>query len=532
MSLFTHHEAQTSTQSTSLNFIHSITMSRVLLTTLIFMLTWIILKYIRLWITLNSYKELGGKVSFDFPFGAPARWKRDALKKGDPFFWEKETIRKNPNTRFIATHLGPKPVIYLVDPPLIKDFLTNQMRYKKSSIIDPLAIIGSQGLVFTNGELWKRHRRIISESFHFEFVSSQLPKIIAITNEILTLKSTENQGKNVIALEMAMMITARVVFEIFFGQHFLNTNIGGAAPITFMMKFVASIFQAIASPENLLFGANFIKKGILKRNREFLNEIASFSEYCKEAINMRRNELKEKGSDGHGRDFLGIMLQAQIDSKGGETSFSDEEILHEFATFFVAGSGTTARLISNAFYYYSIQSKEVQEQILEEARKIANEGDKVTRDQLNQTETMAALFMEVLRTLPPQPAIFLREALQPHGLQDVPIPKGMTVTYSVVTTNSNPKYYKNPEVFNLNRWIKGHPDFEDNSLEDFYTFLPFSGGPRKCIGKHLALTEAKLVFSILIAKYKFCITENFEPKRALRLSYEFANPLIMDLEKI
>ena len=131
-------------------------------------------KYLDLCLTIRRLRYYGGEPCFNFPLGHFQLLYQNQ-QKGDTISWQKTLPSQNPQVRFIATHVMTQLHLQLIDPDLIKDFLSDQTRYRKSGLTDLPGLVFGSGLIFAEGNTWKKHRRAISEVFRFDFLSSQIP---------------------------------------------------------------------------------------------------------------------------------------------------------------------------------------------------------------------------------------------------------------------------------------------------------------------------------------------------------------------
>lgn len=113
----------------------------------------------------------------------------------------------------------------------------------------------------------------------------------------------------------------------------------------------------------------------------------------------------------------------------------------------------------------------------------------------------------------PTPRILGREAIKDHFLGKIPIKKGVMLTVSIVSRHFDKNIYKDPEVFNPDRWDN------DPSKIDPFAYFPFSSGLRNCIGQHLALIETKIIVIHLLIRYKDLKLEKPEYRKFRRALY-------------
>jgi cytochrome P450 len=96
----------------------------------------------------------------------------------------------------------------------------------------------------------------------------------------------------------------------------------------------------------------------------------------------------------------------------------------------------------------------------------------------------------------PVTGIFFRKSIIDHHLKDIPIPKGMNVVARNRPNFFKEEYFKDPFVFEPERWAEANPNLHP------YAFLPFSSGARTCLGNNLSLMESKIVLAVLLKRYK------------------------------
>ena len=143
----------------------------------------------------------------------------DAKIHNDFYYSHKRIIKANPNLPFTVENLGPFTIISLLQPDLVKEFITNDRLYVKPDEIKGMLpeLIG-EGLVFTEGKIWKRHRKIISGVFHFEFLKQSIPLIANTAKEIFD-KIDQSQNLN----DVNIIDEFQISQEKLLVNHFLET---------------------------------------------------------------------------------------------------------------------------------------------------------------------------------------------------------------------------------------------------------------------------------------------------------------------
>ncbi|CDH50444.1 cytochrome p450 [Lichtheimia corymbifera JMRC:FSU:9682] len=214
----------------------------------------------------------------------------------------------------------------------------------------------------------------------------------------------------------------------------------------------------------------FIKHLPLERNRQFDRSVKLMNDIVDQVIKERKNEPEAGDED---EDLLGFMLNARDEHDLG---LSDENIRCQVVAFLIAAHDTTANTLAWALYELS-QNPKVEAKVLQE---IANAG--ITHDeiptvaQISELKYMHQVFKETLRKYPP-----LRQ-LGEYCKKDCIVPE----------------VYPDPERFDPDRFSP-----EEEQRRSRFAWLPFSTGPRSCIGMAFALQEAKIVLAMLLHRYKF-----------------------------
>lgn len=355
--------------------------------------------------------------------------------------------------------------------------------------------------------------------------------MIKTTQHIFSREIEARKGKHIDILELFQQITGELVFRIFFGGELENITIEGKPPSTYLSKLIEITAENTRAPENLLLGLKGIKLGLFKRNRDCLHQCKKFLSFCSEMIQLKKKKFEQGEGLSETPDLLTILLQSQKQSKGTDDEFSDEEILHEFITFFFGGMDSTSHMLTMATYFFTKQSEEVQRALMKEAIELSQAGPNILSDLLSKAENIHAFLKETLRVATPTGILVARDAAESHYIEDVYVKKGMIVNMAMITNNYNPLIYQDPYRFNLNRWIKGHPDFEHEAHKNPFSFTPFSAGPRNCIGQHLAIIQGKIILSLFLSTYNYTLPPGYEMHYKVELLYEPREILYLDIEK-
>jgi cytochrome P450 len=226
----------------------------------------------------------------------------------------------------------------------------------------------------------------------------------------------------------------------------------------------------------------FAVSGELRRHEDMRTRADSV---LLEYITKRRNEPP-------GRDLLQTLMDARYSDGEG---MSDKLILSESMQLLVAGHETSSNALSWLFYLLSSRP-DCLERVRQEFDSVLGEAPLSYSDVLK-FEFTTQVIQEGLRLYPPFWMID-RMAVADDRVGDLAIPRGSTVIVYVYGAHHAPRYWQNPENFDTERFTKAN-----EKLRTPFTFLPFGGGPRGCIGGNYAMLQILMILSDLLRKYDF-----------------------------
>ena len=421
--------------------------------------------------------------------------------KGDFLFRGKEFTKNFPNQKVQITNIGNKPLVSLNDPLYIKEFLLKPNLYQKAGIDFLKPLVGGGGLVMSEGDTWKRHRKIISNSFHYESLKANISTIRNTTLEFFN-KITPEECKYYSTISKIQEITGEIVGRIFFGENLSGFTLEGKSLTHVLATLVSDMDSLAFSPLSLILGEKALKYPVFKVYRDLNKRIATFRSFCFKIV----EDHKKSGQKGH--DLLSSLLATQ-DSPDPELRLSDKEIVDEFITFFIAGMDTTGHLIGMTLYNLT-QHPEWIEKLKTEIEQTYDKDSILTTDTLQKMDELHNVLKETLRMYTPAPMTFMRVALVDHKIGELEIKKGSWIRPLFIATFHDAKNFDKPEQFDPSRWK------ENAGKLDSYAFTPFSAGPRNCIGQHLAIVESKIIMAEFLKKFDFKLKEGYKLKMEIR----------------
>ncbi|MEU1664919.1 cytochrome P450 [Streptomyces sparsogenes] len=377
--------------------------------------------------------------------------------------------------------IGPLfPVFFVGHPDGIKEILQDKHRNfpKTPFVSDRWRALVGDGLICSEGELWRRQRRLCQPAFHRRLITSFATGMTEVTAELLdrwedAARACREVDVTLDMTRLALSVLGGALFGANWRQdsevmaHAVEVAIGEAYKK--FGKFV-SLPESVPTPANLRFA----------RARKQLDRIIY------RVIEDRRGD---RGP--HPDDLLEALMTATEDDGSGMTV---EQVRNEVMTFMFGGHETVASGLTWALYLLSRHP--------EVAARLEAEVDEVLGGRVPGVEDLPRLpyadrvVRESLRLYPPV-SLISRTPLEDDTVLGYDIPKGSMVLLSSYVTHRHPDFWPNPEGFDPDRWI---PLGEQGPHR--YAWWPFSGGPRKCIGDVFGLQEMKLVLAMMAQRVR------------------------------
>ncbi len=379
--------------------------------------------------------------------------------------------------------------IYVVSNPVHVDHVLriNWQNYKKGQAIKRVGLLLGNGLMVSEGEFWKNQRRMIQPAFHDEAIAA-LISVITAANVALLQKweraALERRSVNITS-DLSHMVLDMVLISIFGDDY----------------ERVAPQFR-ILSDESA-------------RNLQFAQAFRPLGKVVFQVVDQRRKESKTS------LDMLGLLMEAS-DHKSGRV-MPDNQLVSEILTLIVAGHETTASTL-NWMWYLLSKYPAVEEKLSSELNNTPR-SELLELSELSKFAYTRQLIEETLR-LYPAGWLMTRRAIKDDQLGDYFVPAGTEIYISPYLIHRHPAYWEDPDCFNPDRFERTKsPDRQK------LTMLPFSAGPRKCIGESLARMEMQ-IHLIIVAKQLRLQCANEKPLELeagvnLRSKYDFVmNPSI------
>lgn len=196
-------------------------------------------------------------------------------------------------------------------------------------------------------------------------------------------------------------------------------------------------------------------------------------------------------------DMVDIVLAAKDEDGNG---LSDEEIRAEVVTFFAAGQDTVAAGISWTLYNLALYP-EHQRKCQDEVDGVFGGKEELEWDDLFQLKYVTLVIKESMRLYPPFP-MFSRSLDKSYEIAGKLVPQGTWIMINAYALHHNPHVWKDPEAFDPMRFT-----VESKEERSPYAYIPFSAGPRNCIGMNFAMAEMKVAVAMILKRFNLSINK-------------------------
>ncbi|CAB4009548.1 cytochrome P450 4c21-like [Paramuricea clavata] len=406
------------------------------------------------------------------------------------------------------------PTNYLVsDADAVKQILvTNSFKYHRPSVGGKL--LSHKNVVRANGKEHSRMRKMLNPAFKVNNLKSMVDvfhekaKLLEkVWNDTICAKNSNDEECKLFVQKDFIRLSFDVLGECVFGYEF-NSIEAGNTPVT-------QAFQDFTTGPNM--GANTLTRRLLhflpfhKRSikRKFQESLKTTSKVIKQIIDNKQE--KQRGMSSRRKDLLDLLLEA-VDDETGQ-GMDEEELHSQLFIFLVAGHDTSSTALSWALYFLA-QYPDIQEKLRSEVKETLKEREE-SWETYESMEYLTAVVNETLRLRPPAP-VTRRKVMHDDNILGYNIPTGSVIVFPLYALHRKPEYWTDPENFNPDRFLETD---KQNNPNNRFAFLPFSTGPRTCIGYKFALMEIKIVLATLIQDFTFSMIPGMSFEGSLSFTY-------------
>jgi cytochrome P450 len=315
-----------------------------------------------------------------------------------------------------------------------------------------------------------------------------------MTEETLRSIATWRAGDQLNLSRELMSLTLAIVSRTLFSSEVTNA----ADEVARAMTVILEMFDFMILP-----GSRYLERVPL------LPVVRRFHAARQQLDRIVRGIIRRRVSSGElAEDLLGLLLSAR-DEDG--SPMSEQQIRDEVLTLFLAGHETTANALAWAFYLLT-SNPEVERQLHHEVDQVLA-GRAPSFEDFERLDLTRRVFAESLRLYPPAWAIG-RRAIEPHTVGGYVLPAGTIFALSPYITHRHPDFWPDPDCFDPARFLP-----EATAARDRFSYFPFGGGPRVCIGERFAWLEGVLVIAAIAQRWRFRLAkpEAVKPQAVITL---------------
>lgn len=411
---------------------------------------------------------------------------------------------------FTSQKILKQHVFVANSPDIIRYVLVeNKDNYERKSpqmkrALEPLL---GDGLFISDGKTWSSRRRIQTPLFDNSHIQMYSKSMVSTIVEMTDNWQTKEDGSDIeVHTEMAKLaaeIIARTLFGEKLGAENSSAVVGAFADYQSVVKQMAL--------------SNFL--GLPDWIPNVNAKIGKARVAAKTIHNAIDSIIALAEKEGHKDTMVAELIKANKSEKGMDL-MTRKQIRNEIIVFFMAGHETTANVLAWTWYLIS-QAPDVEKKLHQELDQVLGGRVPEYADVENLKYTRAILD-ETMRLYPPVP-ILSRQALKEDEIRGKKIPSGSIMLVVPWLIQRHKKFWKNPDHFIPERFMPGAEKPKK------FSYLPFSAGPRVCIGKSFGITESVLAVAIIAQRFRLTLGADTDVKHECRLTLRPKGRLPMKL---
>ncbi|CAH0560444.1 unnamed protein product [Brassicogethes aeneus] len=437
----------------------------------------------------------------------------------------------------IKLWVGPKLLVFLMDPSDAEIILNSHVHIDKSPEYRFFKPWLGNGLLISTGEKWRAHRKLIAPTFHLNVLKSFIDLFNANSRDTVQ-KLKKELGKEFDCHDYMSEATVEILLETAMGVSKKTQDQSGFDYAMAVMKMCDIIhlrhtkfwlrpdmifnFTKYGNVQEKLINTihSLTRKVIKRKKADFMQGIRGSTAEVPEELkskNQEKQDAKNKtvveglsyGQSAGLKDDLDVddndigekkrmaFLDLMIEASQNGVVINDEEIKEQVDTIMFEGHDTTA---AGSSFFLSMMGihPHIQQKVVQELHEIFGDSDRpATFADTLEMKYLERCLMETLRMYPPVP-IIARQINQDIKLasSNLTVPAGATVVIGTFKIHRQEKIYPNPEKFDPDNFLP-----EKSANRHYYAFIPFSAGPRSCVGRKYAMLKLKILLSTILRNY-------------------------------
>jgi cytochrome P450 len=434
------------------------------------------------------------------PFYARRPW----VKLGSPILLFEHlhaTYGNIAHYRFMGTH-----IVFINDPEYIREILINQASsFVKERTVRRMKILLGEGLITSDDPIHIRQRRIAAPAFHRQRIAAYGDQIVA---SAAAHRDRWQPGQSIdisaAMMSLSLEIVARTLFDTEVTDDIRRIN-DEVNTIMDLYNFIVA-FPKIESFLHLPI------PGLIK----FRRSKARLDAVVTRLIAQHKASGVDKG------DLLSMLLSSRDEEDAQHSGMSDEQVRDEVLTIFLAGYETVANALTWTWYLLS-QNPEAEAKLHAELDTVLSPHRLPTLADYPNLRYTEQVFAESMRLYPPAWAMG-RMSTKPVTLGPYRIPPGAHFFFSQYMMSRTPEYYPDPLRFDPDRFTP-----ENKAARPKFTYFPFGGGNRQCIGESFAWMEGVLSIATIAQRWRMTYLDTAPPTPQAKITLRPRDPLMMRL---
>ncbi|MDJ0940461.1 MAG: cytochrome P450 [Woeseiaceae bacterium] len=378
---------------------------------------------------------------------------------------------------------------FINDPFEVRRLLVRRhAKYVKGPGFERVKMLLGNGLIVSDGDIWRRSRTMIQPAFKVQNVHRLMTVMVECSDRrAAAWAKAAAEGATINITEETSAFALELILVSIFGDDYENRLLAaGSNPFEFLAKDSTRDLSVVMKVREL---------------RKLLLEI----------IEERRQRADERF------DFLSMYMQA-TDKNG--VGFTDNELLDELITLVVAGFETSANTL-NWVWYVLAGNPEVEAKVIAEAERFLPDVSAVNSENTTAMAYTQTVLEETLRLYPPV-WLFTRRAREDDELEEYDVPPGTDIYLSPYILHRTAEIWPDPERFDPERFrlVEGRPKKDR-------PYFPFSLGPRRCLGEYFSFLEMKVHLGLLLPRFSMQRVSEEDPGLELAINLRSKQDILL-----
>jgi cytochrome P450 len=380
--------------------------------------------------------------------------------------------------------------LFVNDPDEVRRILVRRhTRYDKGRGFERVKMLLGNGIIVSDGDVWRRARTMIQPAFSKKNVHKLIEQMSACCEQ------RAEHWRSVVSADGTLNIT-REMSE--FALELILRSIFGRDYDTKIVKDGINPFAFLSQDS--------------ARDLSVVMKVRSLRNFLQQVINSR--SLSEPSGEF---DFLSMYMSATDKSGKG---FTDRELIDELITLIVAGYETSAGTLNWAWYLIA-SHPDIESRLLAEANACIPDSGSVNIDSVNEMSYTQQVIEETLRLYPPV-WLYTRKSLQEDSLAGFAVPDDTDIILSPYILHRTEEFWTNSDRFDPSRFDPGGPYKKGDR-----PYFPFSLGPRRCLGEYFSFLEMKIHIGILLQRFHLSNDSDTFPGLDLGINLRSANDIVL-----